>query len=59
MQSNSAIKNLFFALFSTKKIYQQKQGNDIRTIILNLLKRDKVTWTKRIEYGISNCIEKK
>ena len=35
MQSNFAIKNLFF--FGTKKIYQQKQGNDIPTIILNLL----------------------
>ena len=32
---NFAIKNIFFG---TKKIYQQKQGNDIPTIILNLLK---------------------
>ena len=28
------------------------------TIISNLLKRDKVTWTKRIDYGISNRAEK-
>ena len=41
MRSNSiAIKNLF--LFGTKKTYHQKQDNDIPTIILNLLKRDKV-----------------
>ena len=32
---------------------------DILTIILNLRNRDKVTWTKRTEYGISNCVEKK
>ena len=34
-------------------------SNDIPTIILTLLKRDKATWTKRIEYRISNCAEKK
>ena len=58
MRSNFAIKNLFF-VFLAQKNYQQKQGNDIPTIILNLLKRDKVTWTKRIQYGISNCAKNK
>ena len=28
----------FFVFLGTKKIYQQKQGNDIPTIILNLFK---------------------
>ena len=32
------LKIFFFLFFGTKKIYQQKQGNDIPMIILNLLK---------------------
>ena len=36
MRSNFAITNPFF--FLEKKNYQQEQGNDIPTIILNLLK---------------------
>ena len=44
--------------FANKNLYQQKQGNDILTMILHL-KWDKVIWTKRIEYGISNCAKKK
>ena len=55
-EATSPLKIFFFG---TKKFYQQKQGNDVPTIILNLLKWDKVAWTKRIEYGISNCAEKK
>ena len=56
MRSNFAIKNLLFLLFLAQKtVYQQKQGNPLPTIILNLLKWDKVSWTKRIEYGILNC----
>ena len=60
MRSNFAIKNIFFVFFwQRKKNYQEKQGNDIPTIILNLQKWDEVTWIKRIEYGTSNCVEKK
>ena len=60
MRSNFAIKNLFVLFFlGLKQIHQQTQLSDIPTIILNLRKRDKVTWTNRIEYGISNCAEKK
>ena len=57
MRSNFAIKKSFFCFLGTKKIYQHKQGNDRLTIILNLLERDELTWTKRIR--ISNCTEKK
>ena len=47
--------------FGTKKIISKNKvmTNDIPTIILNFLKWDNVTWTKRIEYGILNCAEKK
>ena len=58
MRSEFAIKNLFVFL-AQSKFYVQEQGNDIPTIILNLLKWDKVTWTERIEYGISNRPKKK
>ena len=63
MRSNFASKNLFVVVFFflAQKIHQQKQGYDVTVprITLILLKLDKVTWTKQIKYGISNCATKK
>ena len=37
-EATSLLKIFFLFFFGTGKIYQQRQGNDIPTIILNLLK---------------------
>ena len=47
-----AVKNFFLICswgFLSQKVFISKKINDIPTIILNLLKRDKVTWMKKIE----------
>ena len=42
MRSSFAIKNLFFLyFFGHEKNYQQKQGNDIPTIILTCAEKSK------------------
>ena len=51
-------KEICLFLAHKKKKLSAKQGNDIPTIILTLLKWDKATWTKRIDYRISICAEK-